>query len=118
MAITVTGPVAELRELFAVSDPAVLGRLNDIVLTLAVLGTNQGKIMATLTEFETAFARVDSATTAIATLIRDLTAQLVTGGLDAAQEQAIFERLGGAATALEAMAVTPTDPVPVPVPNA
>ena len=47
----------------------------------------------------------------------DLTEQLALGGLNAAQEQAIFDRLGAAAVALEAMAVTPADPVPVPVPN-
>jgi hypothetical protein len=99
--------------LLSITDPSVTVRLNDIVLTLANLGVNQGKIMATLVEFEAGFARVDAATTAIANLIRDLTAQLAAGGLNAAQEQAIFDRLGLAAGALEAMAVTPTDPVPI-----
>jgi hypothetical protein len=73
MAITVSGPLAELRELFAVSDPAVIDRLNDIVLTLAVIGGNQGTIMASVQDL------IDAATAEkaqVSAKLADLTAQV------------------------------------------
>lgn len=73
--------------------------------------------MATAEQFTAGFARLDAATTAVATLIRDLIAKQQAGGMTAAEEDAAQARLLAAADALEAMAASPTDPVPVPVPE-
>jgi hypothetical protein len=70
-------------------------------------------IMATKEEFEAGFARVDAATTGIANVIRELIAKIEAGGMTAEEEAAVLARLGQSADALEAMAVTPEDPVPV-----
>lgn len=75
-------------------------------------------IMTTSAEFTAGFARVDAATTAIAALIRDLIAKQQAGGMTADEEAAAQTKLLAVADALEAMAATPTDPVPVPVPDA
>jgi hypothetical protein len=48
MAITVSGPLSELRELFAITDPSVNARLDDIVLTLSNFAISQGNIMASV----------------------------------------------------------------------
>lgn len=75
-------------------------------------------IMVTAAQSDAAFERVNVATTAIAVLIRDLITKQQAGGMTAAEEEAGQTKLLGVADALEAMAVTPTDPVPVAVPTA
>jgi hypothetical protein len=73
MAITVTGQFAELRELFAASDPAMLARLNDIVLTISAIGANQGTIMASVQDL------IDAATAEkaqVAARLAELSAQV------------------------------------------
>lgn len=72
--------------------------------------------MATAAEFTAGFARIDAATTAIATLIRDLIAKQQAGGMTAEEEADVFTQFEAVATSLEAMAATPTNPVPIPVP--
>jgi hypothetical protein len=83
MAITVTGPLTELRELFAVSDPAMLNRLNDMLLTLSAIGTNQGEIMATLQDVKDTIAQerqqVSDGIAALTAQIAALQAQLANG---------------------------------------
>ncbi len=69
--------------------------------------------MTTDAQWAAAFERLNTATSAIAALIQKLVDQLGQGGLTADQEAAALAKLGDAATALEAMAQTPTDPVPV-----
>jgi hypothetical protein len=83
MAITVTGPLAELRELFAASDPVMLARLNDIVLTVSAIGANQGTIMATLQDVKDTIAQerqqVTDGIAALTAQIAALQAQLANG---------------------------------------
>lgn len=92
-------------------DPAIERGLTRIFEALADL---KGIAMATQAEFEAGFARVDAATTAIAAILRDLAGQI--GSMTSAQEDAARDRLNAVASTLEAMAVTPTNPVPTPVP--
>lgn len=70
-------------------------------------------IMATQAEFQAAFDRINAATNQVATLLNNLRDQVSELGLDATVEAQLLSQLQGAAGALEAMAVTPTDPVPV-----
>ena len=73
--------------------------------------------MATEEQFAAAFERLNTATTAVANLIRQLRDDLASGGLTPEQEADKLAKLGLAADALEAMAQNPTNPVPVPVPE-
>jgi len=77
----------------------------------------KGLIMATAAEFTAGFDRVDAATNAIAALIRTLVERQQSGSMTAAEETAAQNKLLQVADALEAMAATPTDPVPVSVPT-
>lgn len=74
--------------------------------------------MATQAEFAAAFERVNAATTAIATLLRELRDALASGGLTAEQEAEQLAKLGQVADALDAMAQNPTNPVPIEPPVA
>lgn len=73
--------------------------------------------MTTAAEFTAGFARIDEATTKIAALIRDLISKQQAGGMTEEEETAAQDKLLLVASALEAMAATPTDPVPEPVPE-
>ncbi len=77
----------------------------------------KGMIMASKEQFEAAFARVDTATSGIAKVIRDLIAKIQGGGMTAEEEAAILAKLDQSATALEGMAVDPTNPVPTEPPT-
>jgi hypothetical protein len=90
----------------------VLEKITSSILSLKEI------LMATAAEFTAGFARIDAATTAIATLIRDLIAKQQAGNMTADEEAAAQAKLLQVADSLEAMASTPTDPVPVPVPTA
>jgi archaellum component FlaC len=73
------------------------------------------KIMASQQQFETALNRIDAATTAIATQLRDLKEQLTNAGLSADVEAQVLTRLETAATQLEAVGQSVENPVP-PIP--
>lgn len=75
------------------------------------------RIMATAQQFQEGFARIDTATTAIAALIRSLVEKQQAGNMNEAEESAAQDKLLQVAASLEAMAVKPADPVPVPVPT-
>lgn len=95
--------------LFSFFDPGLAAKLDRIL-------ANQRIIMSTLAEFEAGFARIDTATTAIADILRDIGGQI--GSMTKAEEDAAKARLEGVAVALEALASQgPTNPVPVPVPS-
>jgi hypothetical protein len=84
MAVTLSGPPAEIRELFALaSDPSVTASLNDIVLSLSTIGLNQGSFMATLQEVKDSIAaekaEVRAKLDALGAQIADLQAQLAAG---------------------------------------
>lgn len=81
----------------------------------AILAT-QEIIMASNAQFETAFDRINVATSAIAQLIRDLIANQQAGNMSAEEEDAAQAKLLACADALEAMAAEPTNPIPKPVP--
>lgn len=72
--------------------------------------------MATAAEFQAGFDRVDAATTGIANLIRTLIDRPLSG-MSTAEEDTFKAKLEQVASSLEAMAATPTDPVPEPVPD-
>lgn len=73
-------------------------------------------VMATLEQFTAAFARIDTATTAIADRIKKLEDSIKNMGLTAAQEDTLLGQLSGLADSLDAMGKEPTNPVPVPPP--
>lgn len=68
--------------------------------------------MATQEGFETVLDRIDTATTEIATDLRDLREQVKGAGLSAELEESILARLEAHATRLEGIAADPEDPVP------
>jgi len=73
--------------------------------------------VATKQQFDDILARLNTATSAAAAKITELRDKLASGGLSAAEEQAALDQLGGVASALEAMAQDPDNPVPTPVPE-
>lgn len=74
------------------------------------------QIMATVSEFQAAFERVDAATTKIAETLRTISGQI--GSMTADEEEAARVRLSGVADALEALAAQgPANPVPVDAPQ-
>lgn len=91
----------------ASADPSLLAAINEL----------KGLIMTTAAEFNAGFARIDAATTAIGQLIRDIVASQQAGSMTAEEEEAAQTKLLACATALEAMATNPTEPVPVAVPT-
>lgn len=97
-------------------DPSGLGQsaklLNEILRQLTRM---EVKIMATAAEFTAAFAKIDAATTLIADRLRTLSTNI--GSMTAEEEGSARDQLEALATTLESMATTPTDPVPVPVPD-
>jgi len=73
------------------------------------------KLMTTsLQDFKDAFARVDTATTAIAARLKALSDGLA--GMTPAEEEEAQAQLNALAATLEAMAANPDDPVPVDLP--
>ena len=74
-------------------------------------------IMTTAAEFQVAFAKVDTATSAIAARIQALLDRPLSG-MSAEEETALKAQFDVLVTSLEAMAVTPANPVPVPPPVA
>jgi len=89
------------------SDPAVAHKLDFIIKTL--------NKMPTKADFEAAFARQSAALQNIADDIRRLTEQQSGGGLTAAEEQEILDKLNAAADQLETLAgqtPEPTEPQP------
>lgn len=121
MELHVTGSLSEIRALFTAPSSVILERIGEVSESVSVLAIKLTQVkeivMATAEQFTAGFARLDAATTAVATLIRDLIAKQQAGGMTAAEEDAAQARLLAAADALEAMAASPTDPVPVPVPE-
>ena len=83
---------------------------------LASLQRIEGLIMTSLQDFQAGFARIDTATTAIAERLRTLSQNL--GGMTPAEEDAAKAQLDALATTLEAMGANPDQPVPVEVPPA
>jgi hypothetical protein len=75
------------------------------------------EIKMKLKDFEEAFARVDEATTAIGTKLRELAEKVANGGMTAEEEAQVAERLQALAGTLETMGSDPTDPIPNPVPE-
>lgn len=63
--------------------------------------------MATLTDFQTAFDELNTATNDIAAEIQDLVDQIGAGGMSAVDEDAALATLRDAVTALQAVAATP-----------
>lgn len=72
-------------------------------------------LMATAADFAAGFARIDTATTAIADLLRQISTQV--GSMTKDEEEAAKAKLNSIADTLEAMAANPVNPVPVPVPT-
>lgn len=70
------------------------------------------QIMATLEQFEAALARIDTATSTIATKITDLQEEIRGAGLPESVEQSVLTRLGTIATTLEGLAKDPENPTP------
>lgn len=83
---------------------------------LARLSTIKEILMATAAEYQAGFDRVDAATSNIATLIRTLIDRPL-GGMSSAEEDAFKAKLESVAGSLEAMAATPTNPVPIEPPT-
>lgn len=73
--------------------------------------------MATLTEFETALTRIDTATDEIAADIARLVGQLQTGNLTADQETVVYDKLLAIGTRLEGIGASVENPVPPPTPT-
>lgn len=82
---------------------------------LASLHRLERLIMTTTAEFQAGFARIDTATTAIAERLRTLGEGLA--GMTPAEEDAVKAQLDALATTLEGMGSNPDDPVPIPVPT-
>lgn len=74
-------------------------------------------IMATIEQFETALARIDTATTNIADELRALKEQIAGQGLSAEVEANVLARLEAKAQQLEDMSQTVENPVPEVPPN-
>lgn len=107
------------RETFTIGDLETV--VAPIVQRVSAIQTNLGAIMATLAEFQTALSRIDTATTTAAAVlkeVRDRVAELETSaGISADDEASVLTQLDQVAAALEQMAQTPEEPVPVePVP--
>lgn len=73
--------------------------------------------MATVSQFETAFTRIDTATSAAASVLTQIRAKIAeletNAGISASDEASVLAKLDGVATSLENMAKTPENPVPV-----
>lgn len=78
-----------------------------ILRDLERLQKGQERIMATLTDFQTAFDELNTATNDIAAEIQDLVDQIGAGGMSAVDEDAALATLRDAVTALQAVAATP-----------
>ena len=72
------------------------------------------KLMATTAEFQAGFDRLNQATSQIATILSNISANI--GNMTKEEEDAARDQLNAAAASLEAMAASATNPVPVPVP--
>ena len=72
------------------------------------------KMAASIEQFESALARIDTATTNIAVQLRDLKDQIANQGLSADVESQVLSRLETAATQLEAVGTSVENPVPNP----
>lgn len=72
--------------------------------------------MATVEQYASALSRVDTAITQIGTGIATLLERLNQPGLTPEQEEAILGQIGERAALLEQIAVSVTNPVPVPIP--
>lgn len=66
--------------------------------------------MATLQQFQDELAKLDAATTAIATTLEDLKAQITNAGISAADEDAIVATLDAAITKLQGLGTPPAAP--------
>lgn len=86
-----------------------------IIGVLAYLREIKGTVMATQQEFQAGFAKIDTATNALAARIEALVASLKSG-LTPAEEAAALAQLEALVPVLEGMANDPGTPVPVPVP--
>ena len=73
--------------------------------------------MGALEDFEAVLGRIDTATNDVAADLRKLRDDLANAGLSVEQEAAVLGKLDAAATALEAVAADPADPVPTPEPQ-
>jgi hypothetical protein len=72
----------------------------------------QDKIMASTEEFQVAFQRIDTATTGIAAELKKIPQQYANQGLSAEAEDRLLQQMNDAATRLEGIASSPSDPVP------
>lgn len=84
----------------------------EILWSLESLRRGQEEIMGRLEEFNAILARIDTATTDIATKINDLLAQIAAGGLTDAEEQTVIAQITEQTERLEGIAHDPADPVP------
>jgi len=69
-------------------------------------------IMATLAQFQTALAEIDVETTRLGTLIEELTAKILAGGMSDADEQAALAQLAAAGARLKLVGASVEVPVP------
>lgn len=104
------------RDTYTISD------LQDVLQTaLHPITVQLQEIMATLTQFQDALTRINTATSSVAAVllqIRDKVAQLETNaGISANEETSVVNQLSGIATSLEDMAKTPENPVPTEPPT-
>lgn len=94
----------------------LIGFFTSTALTNHSITCKLNLIMATLADFQAAFAEINEATTNIAADIERLTGQLGSN-LSAADEEAALTELKGIGTQLKAIAATTPDGDPTPPPT-
>lgn len=104
--------IEDLLRQIVCSQGEILNNQNRQESILCEISCKVDKIMATLEQFNAAFARIDKATTAIGEQLKN-----IAGSMTTPEEKEAHDKLLALATTLEAMAKVPENPVPVPVPE-
>lgn len=84
----------------------------EVIELLRKIIKQNNKMAATIEQFESALDRIDTATTSIATQLRDLKDQIANQGLPAELEERVLSRLETSATQLEAVGQSVENPTP------